>query len=749
MDPPGEHEKTKRDKKISFFRRRSKQELTSTTKRGSSSSGSREPPEETADDDSYVNIQPIIDSPGKVALPADVLEQQEKILAESNKKRQQQLQQQQQQEQHPYLQPLALEPSSSSLMRRKSLHKKTPSLSTYQITPITKHYEISRQILAAFDSHWSNHLWVTAYAVGLQFVETALLEIPKHGYFYSKRHERERMENSLEAARVARLLQDLLVEQDRQVVEPDERGLSEPTAGLVPSGDLHRVQKLLNLAMEQVEQASNDQEKADQRHAREEVEEELRSSLEQEDVSTTSDWIVCGETLLNSCSDGIASVLPQRQQHRPDAFGDSRSVVSSTHSIMSLGGDTLTTRATNKSRSLIRGDLPHPGETSGVLIDDDIPVFSMDAPSLVSHRSTVSAQSYQSGNDLMLEKALFLSGLEVSEAVVGGYPSEEQRMPPSYAEAQRLQPKAASAAILELSTLSMLYHEDFDSLQKSRRVRISFADTYQGRLADSTNGCTVIAPLLCVHHLMLSLSDYHYESGGDPGLPDSVIENCIDKETPSVLVPLRKQLGLSEHAFLIPADAHDYLIEDGQLSQDQFHSVRGGNILDDSHLHAFVSGLEQVKDRKIASTLFFHEHVIAIMKLKRTCSDGRVAYWYDVIDSLPLKATYCRMGESAVELCQRLGIFNSLSDAEIAEESEMTSLPKTARIRCLDAEALIAVLRWYACSKFDEENMAYIDQYSWDDAASDFDPRVFQSFVWRGVELEESDNGGYSSLAAL
>jgi hypothetical protein len=34
-------------------------------------------------------------------------------------------------------------------------------------------------------------------------------------------------------------------------------------------------------------------------------------------------------------------------------------------------------------------------------------------------------------------------------------------------------------------------------------------------------------------------------------------------------------------------------------------------------------------------------------------------------------------------------------------------IPKTARIRCLNAEALKACLRWYACNKF-EEDVSYI-----------------------------------------
>jgi hypothetical protein len=56
-----------------------------------------------------------------------------------------------------------------------------------------------------------------------------------------------------------------------------------------------------------------------------------------------------------------------------------------------------------------------------------------------------------------------------------------------------------------------------------------------------------------------------------------------------------------------------------------------------------------------------------------------------------------------------------------------------ARIRCLDDEALKATLRWYACSVFTPENAAYIDTYQWDEKLSDFDPRVFQAFIWTEV----------------
>ena len=714
MDPPG---KPPKKGTFGFLRKRSKEEKNAKQQEKNSKQGSRRVAD--PDDESYVRTVASRVGDGSSAvsikLRPEVVRQQEQLLAKAKQQRQQQ--EIQKQEAAPQQPALDTSMSSNSLIQRKAVHRKTPSLSSYQITPITKHYEISRQILTAFDSHWSNNLWVTAYAVGMQFVETALLEIPKHGYFYAARHERERMENSLEAARVARLLQDLLLGQEKEEVQPDAKGLAEPTAGLVPSGDLQRVQKLLNLALEEVERASSDQDKRQHQHAREEVEEDIRHSQEEENSTMETDWIVCPDPL-SSCADGLSSVFETR--------GKDASATGGRNSIIDAEASTIAS-----SRSLFREEIPI-SEDSRVQLEEPS-LLSMDFPgsSFVTARppGPPAMAPQRSSDELMLEKALFLSGMEVTEASME---EREERVPPP-PHHQRKQ----SSAMLELSTLSMLYHEDFDSLQQSKRVRISFADTYQGRLPESTNGCTVIAPLLCIHHLALGLAAFHYETGGDPGLLDPAIENCIDVETPAVLMPLRKQLGLSDQAFLIPADAHDYLIENGSLSQDQFHSVIGGNILDDGHLRKFVSELGKVKGRKVAATLFFHEHVVAIIKLKRLRSNGNVSYWYDVMDSLPLKKTFCRSGESEIELCERLGIFSGLTEDEIAEEQEMTALPRTSRIRCLDSESLIAVIRWYACSKFNEENMAYIDQYKWDDTASDFDPRVFQSFIWTGVELDD------------
>ncbi|KAL7569714.1 hypothetical protein ACA910_018578 [Epithemia clementina (nom. ined.)] len=77
--------------------------------------------------------------------------------------------------------------------------------------------------------------------------------------------------------------------------------------------------------------------------------------------------------------------------------------------------------------------------------------------------------------------------------------------------------------------------------------------------------------------------------------------------------------------------------------------------------------------------------------------------------------------------------FNDNDNDDDMDDDEDPTLPQTAIFRCSNAEALKACLRWYACSKFTPENIQYIDTYEWDDAVTDFDPRVFQAFVWQAA----------------
>lgn len=72
--------------------------------------------------------------------------------------------------------------------------------------------------------------------------------------------------------------------------------------------------------------------------------------------------------------------------------------------------------------------------------------------------------------------------------------------------------------------------------------------------------------------------------------------------------------------------------------------------------------------------------------------------WFDIVDSLPHTSSYPNR--------------------------------RASRTRCKDRDSLYVTLKWYACSKLGESDRTYIDNNAWDEAMCDFDPRVFQGFVW-------------------
>jgi len=339
-------------------------------------------------------------------------------------------------------------------------------------------------------------------------------------------------------------------------------------------------------------------------------------------------------------------------------------------------------------------------------------------------------------------------------------------------------------------------------------VTISEIPTYQGRIPNSTNGCTVIAPLICIHHF------HHNDNGNgsrnnaaveqqqqqhgvvdDTILSNEMIVKVIDEITPKILPEIRTNLGLTKHAFLIPHDAHEALIEKpyNLMCREQFSTVCGGNILEDKHLGSFIKEISQNRGKKVGATFFLHQHVIAILQIRRPSSssssslkgDENDTVWFDIIDSLPQSATLERMngtnnnddhddnGSTTTNNSGRSHFENAtewihnqwdelvhVQDSSIAaggrntrnDNSDSTNndnnnfndshpssqslylssfvQPNAVRIRCHDTVSLKATLQWYACSIFTTENANYIDTYQWDEKLTDFDPRVFQAFIW-------------------
>ena len=145
---------------------------------------------------------------------------------------------------------------------------------------------------------------------------------------------------------------------------------------------------------------------------------------------------------------------------------------------------------------------------------------------------------------------------------------------------------------------------------------------------------------------------------------------------------------------IIPSDVHDYMVDHKLLFQHKFVGATGGNIVDDEHLEELLKLLQgepgKTQHYKAAATFFFREHVISIVKFPTSPTEAV----YDMVDSLP------------------------------------TCNGRASRTRCMSFEALKVHLQWYSSRKFSDGNCTYIERNRWDDTMADFDPRVFQAFVW-------------------
>jgi hypothetical protein len=215
-------------------------------------------------------------------------------------------------------------------------------------------------------------------------------------------------------------------------------------------------------------------------------------------------------------------------------------------------------------------------------------------------------------------------------------------------------------------------------------------NTFQGRHSNSTNGCAVISPLVVSRHLSNSSS-----------VPDQGIVDVIDAQCVPLLREIRGKLGLGGDALIIPSDVHDHLVDRKYLSQEGFIGVIGGNIMDRGPVSEFIKMIDQGdekgshKEKKTGATLFFHEHVVSIVKVPA----GQGRFCFDLIDSMP-------------------GLIDK-SNRRMA-----------TRTRCRDITSFETLIRWYASVKFTESNCNWIDKNDWDETMAEIDPRVFQGFVW-------------------
>ncbi|KAG7346663.1 USP8 dimerization domain containing protein [Nitzschia inconspicua] len=265
-----------------------------------------------------------------------------------------------------------------------------------------------------------------------------------------------------------------------------------------------------------------------------------------------------------------------------------------------------------------------------------------------------------------------------------------QPLAPPYDLAAKLsKKKPRTVPIRELISQTQAKHREF---QKLGKIQISPLKTYQGRVSGSTNGCTVISACCVSRHL---------ETHG--GITDDQITSVIDRDCVPLLRTIRSNVGLGTASMIIPSDVHDYLVDKKLLYQHKFVGAAGGNIVDPEHSGEMIKLLHgepgKTSQLKAGATLFFRDHVVSIVKYPTSTTDAI----YDMIDSLPF--------------CNGMG----------------------CRTRCHGLDALKVHLAYYCTKKFSDTNITYIEKHNWEDSMADFDPRVFQAFVWADLPKPSSN----------
>eukprot|EP00979_Chaetoceros_neogracilis_P015636 scaffold6294_cov268-Chaetoceros_neogracile.AAC.3 len=643
-------------------------------------------------------------------------------------------------------------------------------------TSITAHYTLNKTLHQAFYKLLQKQHLKTALSVGIQFCRVALWDIPQHSYYSSPKYMDLKHESAKYALDVSEILPAIV-----QNVE------NELKSNVAYKEKMEETNLLLDVARDHYHSLAD---------APSGMSSPRRANMVKKEVIDVDDgfssWLrvlECGDNRLslNICPPSLQQLSSISEKEVADEIRESNDKISSPqdklrHHYNPIPSATDFSRSTSAPGILGQSKLP-PQRRRNVEVREPAPTIVENVPPGRSNQNGIvkdmSKDELQYESDL--ERALYLSGLEFQPA------SQETKLN-SNARFPGL--KQVEDDIIEIATLAQLYRDDFEDMRRNQIISVTYLDTYQGRVRDSMNGCTVIAPLLAIHHLCSEdkLRDRNkvllqgrntesqrqsdpYQTSTSKGIQNETIRAVIDVQAAMVAPLVRDRLGLPKDALIIPSDVHDYFIDENYLSSSQFAGVFGGNMLDENHLQNFIEFIhrfgrskgadidtgEPVRSRKIAATFFFHEHVVSLHRVtknvvtsfrnhtyqppvvakkgifnrlrrwknKSTTAAAIERYnddvttiseeetWYEIIDSLP-----------------GVDMFNSEEGREQSGDECYSHLPSTARIRCNSPKSLHACLRWYACSKFTIEDQKFIDSYMWNDLNVEFDPRVFQAFVW-------------------
>ena len=617
------------------------------------------------------------------------------------------------------------------------------------LTPLSEHYETNETLLSLFSSLYERDQYSVAYAAGVKFVEVALFQIPKNGYFKNKKYQKQRTKSAADALRVTKLLGGMLDE-----MEEDEETSSD---GKTINGmeKVEKLQKLANLAQRSFDEAIDDETKDDDEK---EVE---TSSTENQDWDVAKQVSQFFNELGSSAGAGIDNVMDMPDNCCTIFSGDVENVVQSGAESLQRKNSSkeleiLQQRQHSKSVKIERLSLdndfkqeesqqhcqehtvrqPQTENNDRFLEEGNVSVESVE--------EIQSASKSQLSNDVESRDEDKLDVRDQVEETRSDELDEELKVALSMSLAESVDPTISTSIHDDtkrdqdgkkptVAAVANLYREKYNWLRENGSFQVRFLDTYQGRMAESTNGCTVVAPLMCIN--------YFTSERTENGIPDEMINEVIDVQTVSVLPQVRSKLGLPRDSFIIPSDVHDYLIDTGLLSTSQFVGVCGGSILDDDHIEQFKTTLlllndererKRLKGKRLGATFFFAGHVIAFHVIN---NDG--CYHIELIDSLPNHETW-KIRQSDVSSCEDREPSDSSSrysgnaydEWERSDRFDYEVNRNAVRVRCLDIRHVDTLIRHYALDKFSDEEKRFCDEHVWQEANSSFDPRVFQAFIW-------------------
>ena len=445
---------------------------------------------------------------------------------------------------------------SKSRRELLKLHNETTSpIPLSNLTPITKYYTAASKVLSQFKHHLSHHELDDAYIIGRRFATFSTVSLPSHDYYSSPRYVKERIQNAKDAEWVLKGLERIVEVMDREewekMCKEEERRKKEEVRMQI-EWEQRMKQRLESTG---ITEHSNDNLQKDEN-----------------DVGLL-DSVDCKLNKLNVLfpknGNDVAAATEQNDDKNNGQEQDGN--------IQHLCDNMIDNVQIQELPPPIIPPLNHNQ-------DDDLLLFySMDATQqLKSDGKTPMFNDDTQQQPPPSYSDLFLDTLKT--------PSKEDE------EQTTLLPTSTPITeILPIRTLRSNSTDQFHSLQSTKRIEIIKLSTYQGRLShtpqyDSTNGCTVISPLIVATHI----SPHHYTTTHPQyklGISNTEIQEIIDKRCIPILTCVRKKLGLNNHALIIPSDVHDYLVDEGILSQDKFVGVCGGNLLDRRHWNVLVDML--------------------------------------------------------------------------------------------------------------------------------------------------------------